>query len=99
MENKDKNEQPKIQTTEAKEHDEKVPQSKNWQEYAKKILYFLRDWFIKLKMAYKITVISLILVILVLVLLAYLGIFGQEVANLIKQLVNKLLEQIKAKKS
>ena len=99
MENKDQNEKPKNQVPEAQETGKPKPQSKNWQELALKILYSLRDWFLKLKTFYKIIVIIFIVAILVLILLAYLGVFGQEISNLIKQLVNKILEQIKEKKS
>jgi len=99
MENNDKIEQSKAATTEAQEPGEPKPVSKTWQDYARQILYFLRDWFLKLKTAYKIILIIFIAAILVLILLAYLGVFGQGVSNLIKQLVNKILEQIKTKKS
>jgi predicted PurR-regulated permease PerM len=99
MENQDKIEQTKAPTTEAPEPGEPKPVSKTWQEYATKILYFLRDWFLKLRAAYKILLIIFIAVILVLILLAYLGVFGQDVSNLIKQLINKIMEQIGTKKS
>lgn len=91
--------QPASKNTETPPTGEPKPVSKNWQDYARQILYFLRDWFLKLKIGYKIILIVVVAAILVLILLAYLGIFGQEPANLIKQLVNKILDQIKSKKS
>jgi hypothetical protein len=99
MEDKDKIEQPKASTTGTPETGEPKPQPKTWQEYATKILYFLRDWFLKLRAAYKIILIIFIAVILVLILLAWLGIFGQDVSNLIKQLINKIMELIGTKKT
>jgi hypothetical protein len=97
MENK--TEQPNSQTPESREPGESKPQTKTWHEYATKMLNFLKDWFLKLRAAYKIMLIFFFASILVLILLAYLGVFGQGVSDLIKQLVNKILEQIKAKKS
>jgi len=91
--------QPDSQTPESPKPVESKPQTKTWQEYATKILNFLKDWFIKLKPTYKIIIIILVAAILILILLAYLGVFGQEVSDLIKQLVNRILEMVKEKKS
>ena len=99
MEDKDKIEQSKASTTGTPEAGEPKPQPKTWQDYATKILNFLKGWFIKLRPSYKIAVIIFIAIILILILLAYLGIFGQGVANLMKQLVNKIMELIGTKKS
>jgi hypothetical protein len=99
MGNNENNEQPKSQTPESPEPVESKPQARTWQEYATKMLNFLKDWFFKLKPTYKIMLIIFSAGIIVVILLAYLGVFGQEVSDLIKQLVNKILEQIKAKKS
>ena len=99
MENRNKVEQSKAQMPEAQESDDQKPQQKNWQQLALKILYSIRDWFIKLRTSYKIIVIIFLAAILVLILLAYLGVFGQEISALLKQLVNKILEQVKEKKS
>ncbi len=83
----------------APETNEQPPQSKTWQEYATQFLNLLKDWFLKLKTSFKIIVLLFIVAILVLILLAYLGVFGQELANLIKQLVNKIMEMVGTKKS
>jgi len=99
MENKDQIEQPENQLPETPETGEPKPQSKDWQQIALKMLYSLRDWFLKTKTAYKIIAIILVVAILVVLLLAYLGVFGQEISALLKQLVNKILEQVKEKKS
>lgn len=99
VENRDKIEQPKAQTTEIQESGEPKPQPKTFQELAIKILVSIWEWFKKIRTTYKVILIIFIVVILVLILLGWLGVFGQEVSNLIKTLVNKILEQIKAKKS
>ncbi len=91
--------EPRPQETTKPENGEPQPQPKTWQEYGTKVLYFLRDWFLKLTTSYKIIVILFIVIILVLILLAYLGVFGQELANLMKQLVNKIMEMAGSKKS
>ena len=99
MGKKDKIDQPKDQLPEAQESAEPKPQSKTWQEIALKILLAIWEWFKKIGTAYKIILIVLVVVILVLILLGYLGVFGQELANLIKTLVKKILELIQTKKS
>jgi predicted PurR-regulated permease PerM len=99
MENQDKIEQTKAPTTETPEPGEPKPVSKTWQDYAKQFLNNLKDWFLKLKTVYKIILIIVVAAILVLILLAYLGVFGQGVANLMKQLVNKIMEMVGTKKS
>ncbi|MCU0643270.1 MAG: hypothetical protein MUC94_03330 [bacterium] len=99
MEMKSNNDQPESQAPAAPEAGEPQPQPKTWQDYATKVLYFLREWFLKAKTAYKIIAIVLVVAILVGLLLAYLGVFGQQVANLMKQLVNKIMELVGTKKS
>lgn len=71
---------------------ESPPQSRTWQEYARQFLIFFQNWFLKLKVAYRIILILFVAALLVLVVLAYFGILGQQVADLIKQLVTKLME-------
>lgn len=78
---------------------ESQPRSRTWQDYARQFLTFFQNWFLKLKVAYRIILILFVAALLVLVLLAYLGIFGQQVADLIKQLVNKLMELAGGKKT
>ncbi len=75
------------------------PETKTWQDTAKQFLTNLAAWFMKLKIIYKIILIIVVAAILVLLLLAYLGVFGQQVADLMKQLVNKILELVGSKKS
>ncbi len=112
METKPNNDQTEPQQPTAPEPEEPEPQEpttppggepgtqpKTWQEYATKFLYLLRDWFLKAKTAYKIAAIILVVAILVVLLLAYLGIFGQQIADLMKQLVNKIMEMVGARKS
>jgi hypothetical protein len=99
MENKDKIEQPKAQLQEVQEPGEPKPQPKTWQEITIKILLSILEWFKKIRTFYKIILIICVVAILILILLAYLGVFGQDVVDLITKLVNKLLEQIKGKKS
>ena len=98
MQNRGKIEKPKAQVAVTQETTEPKPQPKTWQEMGTKILYAIRDWFLKLRTSYKIVIVILIVIILVLILLAYLGVFGQEISTLLKQLVNKILEQVKEKK-
>ena len=99
MEIKQNNDQSQSQVPDVPEAGEAKPASKTWQENATKMLNFLKDWFIKLKPTYKIIIIILVAAILILILLAYLGVFGQGVSDLIKQLVNRILEMVKEKKS
>lgn len=91
--------EPESPQSSAPESSKPQPQQKSWQEYATKFLYLLRDWFLKAKTAYKIIAIILVVAILVVLLLAYLGVFGQHVADLMKQLVNKIMEMVGSKKS
>lgn len=92
-------EPPNSQAPETPEPVESKPQGKTWQEYATRLLNFLKEWFFKLKPTYKIMLVLLSAGIIVLILLAYLGVFGQELANLIKTVVTKILELVKEKKS
>lgn len=75
-----------------------VSEPKSWAEFIYKIFISILEWPKKIRISYKIILI-IIAAILVLILLAYLGVFGQEVASLMKQLVNKIMEMVGAKKS
>ena len=99
MEKNNKVEQPKNHVPESQETGEPEPRCKDWKQIALKMLYSLRDWFLKLRTSYKIIVVIFTIALLVLILLAYLGVFGQEISALLKQLVDKILEQLKQKKS
>lgn len=99
MENREKIEQSKVSATETPAPDQPTPGSRSWQDIARQFLNNLAAWFLKLKIIYKIILIIVVAAILVVILLAYLGVFGQQVADLMKQLVNKLLQLIGAQKT
>ncbi|MDZ7264297.1 MAG: hypothetical protein ONB16_06910 [candidate division KSB1 bacterium] len=91
--------QSQAETPQPSQPQEPAAPSKSWQDYVRQFLTFLQGWFVKLKIAYKIILILLVACLLVILLLAYLGVFGQQVADLIKQLVNKLMELMGGKKT
>jgi predicted PurR-regulated permease PerM len=99
MNTKPNNSQPQAEPPQASQPSAPAPPSKSWQDYARQFLTFFQNWFLKLKVAYKIILILFVAALLVLVLLAYLGIFGQQVADLMKQLVTRLMELVGSKKT
>lgn len=95
----DRDAQPVPEPSDVPKPTEPNPESKTWQDFAKQFLSNLASWFLKLKIIYKLILLIIAIAILIILLLAYLGVFGQQVADLMKQLVNKIMEMVGSKKS